>query len=325
MDFIFKCFFGQHCFCFPMCAHFFVVILGFVGDGFILLNDFWSIWNSFACNLKRSVGCRPTFTKKMLYVFFFVYLHPRYCSHGQLGSGAKLKITTCFKNERYGRVCGCSMCVSLCVFARFVIMYITLVQVTVHQRIFDRVEYRKACHILLAIAYGNTIFNKLSNNIYYFFFILRTYMHRYMYLWSRFRSPTRIWIDAVIWLRLEVRYRHTYILYIYTSCFRRAYGSQNSLHAKNSVILQIYTIFLFVWPDFISSTLSSRYFVCVFIFWVSVSIFLFDSFFYLSLSLVRSLYLSLCVLFTVYSNQIHVTVLLSLRLPLKQYCFHWIN
>lgn len=165
MDFIFKCFFGQHCFGFPMCAHFFDVILGFVGDGFILLNDFWSIWNSFACNLKRSVGCRPTFTKKMLYVFFFVYLHPRYCSHGQLGSGAKLKITTCFKNERYGRVCGCSMCVSLCVFARFVIMYITLVQVTVHQRIFDRVEYRKACHILLAIAYGNTIFNKPSNII----------------------------------------------------------------------------------------------------------------------------------------------------------------
>lgn len=58
-------FFGQHCFGFSMCAHFFVVISGFGGDGFILLNDFWSIWNSFACNLKRSVGCRPTFTKNV--------------------------------------------------------------------------------------------------------------------------------------------------------------------------------------------------------------------------------------------------------------------
>lgn len=122
------------------------------------------------------------YVQKLLYVFFFIYLHPRYCSHGQLGSGAKLKITTCFKNERYGRVCGCSMCVSLCVFARFVIMYITLVQVTVHQRIFDRVEYRKACHILLAIAYGNTIFNKPSNIIYFFFFFHFTYIHAQIYV-----------------------------------------------------------------------------------------------------------------------------------------------
>lgn len=144
-----------------------------------------------------------------------------------------------------------------------------------------------------------------------------------MYLWSRFRSPTRIWIDAVIWLRLEVRYRHTYI-YIYTcECFRRAYGSQHSLHAKNSVILQIYTIFLFVWPDFISSTLSSRYFVCVFLGFRFLSFFLILSSISLACLFVRSIFLS--VLFTVYSNQMHVTVLLSLRLPLKQYCFHWIN
>lgn len=186
------------------------------------------------------------YVQKLLYVFFFIYLHPRYCSHGQLGSGAKLKITTCFKNERYGRVCGCSMCVSLCVFARFVIMYITLVQVTVHQQIFDRVEYRKACHILLAIAYGNTISNKPSNII-YFFFILRTYMHRYMYL-SGHDSDHRLEFESM--LLFDCGWKsdidiHTYITYT-CECFRRAYGSQHSLHAKNSMILQIYTIFLFV-------------------------------------------------------------------------------
>lgn len=274
---------------------------------------------------KTECGLSSNIYKKMLYVFFFVYLHLRYCSHGQLGSGAKLKTTTCFKNERYGRVCGCSMCVSLCVFARFVIMYITLVQVTVHQRIFDRVEYRKACHILLAIAYGNTIFNKPSNIIYIFFSF---YVHTCTDICiSGHDSDHRLEFESM--LLFDCGWKsdidiHTYYTYIHVNAFEE--HMVHSTHFMQRTLWYYKYILYFCLCDLILYLRHCRLgilCVCLFFGFRFLSFFLILS--PISLSLVRSLYLSLCVLFTVYSNQIHVTVLLSLRLPLKQYCFHWIN